>query len=244
MNAGPNVPEREGPMAGAEQNRETAGMPQTSIEDLLKAVYGLEAAKKRPSTKAVADVLGVQMASVTGMVKNLAAEGLLEHVPYHGFELTAKGRELALRMLRRHRLIELFLIQTLGLGWDEVHADAEVMEHAVSDQLVERIYTFLGKPEFDPHGSPIPDSDGTVAVRPGVPVAQLAAGDEGIVSEVEDEDPEFLRYLSSLGIKIGSPLRVMAKDPYGGLVGLRVGKRSVSMGTEAAQRVRVARSNV
>ena len=216
----------------------------TSIEDLLKTIYGLEAAKKRPSTKAVADVLGVQMASVTGMVKNLAAQGLLEHVPYHGFELTAKGRQLALRMLRRHRLIELFLMQTLGLGWDEVHADAEVMEHAVSDQLVERIYTFLGKPEFDPHGSPIPSSDGTVAVRTGVPVAQLAAGDEGIVSEVEDEDPEFLQYLSSLGIKIGSPLRVMAKDPYGGPVRLRVGKRRISMGTEAAQRVRVARSNV
>lgn len=216
----------------------------TSIEDLLKTIYGLEVAKKRPSTKAVADVLGVQMASVTGMVKNLAAQGLLEHVPYHGFELTAKGRQLALRMLRRHRLIELFLMQTLGLGWDEVHADAEVMEHAVSDQLVERIYTFLGKPEFDPHGAPIPSSDGTVAVRTGVPVAQLAAGDEGIVSEVEDEDPEFLQYLSSLGIKIGSPLRVMAKDPYGGPVRLRVGKRRISMGTEAAQRVRVARSNV
>ena len=216
----------------------------TSIEDLLKTIYGLEVAKKRPSTKAVADVLGVQMASVTGMVKNLAAQRLLEHVPYHGFELTAKGRQLALRMLRRHRLIELFLMRTLGLGWDEVHADAEVMEHAVSDQLVERIYSFLGKPEFDPHGSPIPNSDGTVAVRPGVPVAQLAAGDEGIVSEVEDEDPEFLQYLSSLGIKIGSPLRVMAKDPYGGPVRLRVGKRRISMGTEAAQRVRVARSNV
>ncbi|MCH7702789.1 MAG: metal-dependent transcriptional regulator [Planctomycetes bacterium] len=219
-------------------------MPPTSIEDLLKTIFGLEVAKKRPSTKAVADVLDIPMASVTGMVKKLAADGLLEHVPYHGFELTATGRQLALRMLRRHRLIELFLMQTLGLGWDEVHADAEVMEHAVSDQLVERIYTYLGKPEFDPHGSPIPDSDGAVAVRSGVPVAQLAAGDEGIVSEVEDEDPEFLRYLSSLGIKIGSPLRVMAKDPYGGLVGLRVGKRSVSMGTEAAQRVRVARSNV
>ena len=216
-------------------------MPQTSIEDLLKTIYGLEAAKKRPGTKTVADVLGIPMASVTGMVKNLAAEGLLEHVPYHGFELTAKGRQRAIRMLRRHRLIELFLMQTLGLGWDEVHADAEVMEHAVSDQLVERIYTFLGKPQFDPHGSPIPDSNGKVAVRSGVPIAQLAAGDEGIVSEVEDEDPAFLRYLSSLGIKLGSPLRVMAKDPYGGLVRLRMGRRRISMGSEAAERIRVAR---
>ena len=217
-------------------------MPATSVENLLKAIYGLEAANNRPSTKAVADVLGVRMASVTGKVKNLAAEGLLKHVPYHGFELTAKGRKLALRMLRRHRLIELFLMQTLGLGWDEVHADAEVMEHAVSDQLVERIDTYLGKPEFDPHGSPIPNSDGMIGAQTGVPIAQLAAGDEGIVAEVDDEDAEFLRYLSSLGIKIGSPLRVMTKDSYGGLVGLQVGKRKISMGTEAAERVRVARS--
>ncbi len=227
-------------MAGSEQKTRDGRMPKTSTEDLLKTIYGLEAAKKRPGTKAVADVLGIPMASVTGMVKNLAADALLEHVPYHGFELTAKGRQLALRMLRRHRLIELFLMQTLELGWDEVHADAEVMEHAVSDQLVERIYVYLGKPEFDPHGSPIPDSEGTVAVRSGVPITQLAPGDEGIVSEVEDEDPGFLRYLSSLGIKIGSPLRVMAKDPYGGLVRLRMGRRMISMGTEAAQRVRLA----
>ncbi len=218
-------------------------MAATSIEDLLKTTYGLEAAKKHPSTKAVADVLGVQMASVTGMVKNLAADGLLKHVPYHGFELTAKGRQLALRMLRRHRLIELFLMQTLGLGWDEVHADAEVMEHAVSDQLVERIYTYLGKPAFDPHGSPIPDSDGTVAVTLGVPITHLKTGDEGVVSEVDDEDAKFLRYLSSLGIKIGSLLRVTGKDPYGGLVRLQLGAQEVSMGTEAAERVRVGPTN-
>ena len=161
-------------------------------------------AQKRPTTKAVADLMGVQMASVTGMVKYLAAEGFLKHVPYRGFKLTPKGRDLALRMLRRHRLIELFLVRTLGLGWDEVHTDAEQMEHAVSDALIERIDDYLEHPQFDPHGAPIPGVDGKVVARSGVSIAQLKTGDDGTVIEVEDKDPYFLRFVSSLGIRIGS----------------------------------------
>ncbi len=217
-------------------------MLRTSVQDYIKAIYELEVAQKRPSTKSVADLLGVQMASVTGMVKYLAAEGFVKHVPYRGFKVTQKGRGVALRMLRRHRLIELFLVQTLGLGWDEVHADAEQMEHAVSDRLIERIYGYLGQPQFDPHGSPIPTADGKVAAGRRIPIAQLKAGHKGIVAEVEDRDPVFLRYVSSLGIKIGSTVRVIAKEPYGGPVRLRLGKRNILMGVEAAERVRVARS--
>ncbi len=217
-------------------------MLHTSVQDYIKTIYELEAACKRPSTKAVADLLGVQMASVTAMVKNLAAEGFLKHVPYRGFQLTQKGRDLALRMLRRHRLIELFLVQTLGVGWDEVHADAEQMEHAVSDWLIERIYGYLGQPQFDPHGSPIPTADGKFAAGRGIPIAQLKVGHKGTVAEVEDKDPDFLRYLSSLGIKIGSTVRLIAKEPYGGPVRLRLARRNILMGTEAAARVRIERS--
>ncbi len=217
-------------------------MLHSSVQDYIKTIYELEAAKKRPATKALADLLGVQMASVTGMVKYLAADGLLEHVPYRGFKVTQQGRDLALRMLRRHRLIELFLVQTLGLGWDEVHSDAGQMEHAVSDRLIERIYEYLGRPRFGPHGSPIPTVDGKVAAGKGVPIAQLEAGDQGTVAEVEDKDPDFLRYLSSLGIKIGSTVRLIAKEPYGGPVRLRLARRTILMGTEAAARVRIARS--
>ena len=214
-------------------------MLHTSVQDYIKTIYELEVAKKRPATKVLADLLGVQMASVTGMVKYLAVEGFLKHVPYRGFKLTPKGRGLALQMLRRHRLIELFLAQTLGLGWDEVHADAEQMEHAVSDALIERIDEYLGHPQFDPHGSPIPGVDGKVVARRGVPIAQLKAGDDGTVIEVEDKDPDFLRFVSSLGIRIGSTVEVIGTEPYGGLVRLRLGKRNVVMGTEAAARVRI-----
>ncbi len=216
-------------------------MLHTSVQDYIKTIYELEAAKKRPATKALADLLGVQMASVTGMVKYLASEGFLKYVRYRGVKLMPKGRELALRMLRRHRLIELFLAQTLRLGWDEVHADAEQMEHAVSDALIERIDEYLGHPQFDPHGAPIPGVDGKVVARRSVSIAQLKAGDDGTVIEVDDKDPDFLRFVSSLGIRIGSTVEVIGKEPYGGPVRLRLGKRNIVMGTEAAARVRIAR---
>ncbi len=214
-------------------------MLRTSVQDYIKAIYELEVAQKRPANKAVPDLLGVQMASVTGMVKYLAVEGFLKHVPYRGFKLTPKGRDLALRMLRRHRLIELFLVQTLGMGWDEVHSDAEQMEHAMSVALIERICVYLGQPQFDPHGAPIPGVDGKVVARRGVSIAQLKEGDDGTVIEVEDKDPDFLRFVSSLGIRIGSTVEVIGTEPYGGLVRLRLGKRNVVMGTEAAARVRI-----
>ena len=217
-------------------------MLHSSVQDYIKTIYELKAAKKRPATKALADLLGVQMASVTGMVKYLAAEGFLKHVPYRGFKLTPKGRDLALRMLRRHRLIELFLAQTLRLGWDEVHADAEQMEHAVSDALIERIDEYLGHPQFDPHGAAIPGVDGKVVARRGVSIAQLKAGDDGTVIEVDDKDPDFLRFVSSLGIRIGSTVEVIGNEPYGGPVRLRLGKRNIVMGKEAAARVQIAQS--
>ncbi len=216
-------------------------MLRTSVQDYIKTIYELEVAQKRPATKALADLLGVQMASVTRMVKYLAAEGFLKHAPYRGFKLTTKGRDLALRMLRRHRLIELFLVQTLGLRWDEVHNDAEQMEHAVSDALIERMDDYLGHPQFDPHGAPIPGVDGKVVARRGVSIAHLKAGDDGTVIEVEDKDPDFLRFVSSLGIRIGSTVKVVGKEPYGGPVRLRLGKRNIAMGKEAAARVRIAR---
>lgn len=154
-------------------------MLRAAVQDYIKTIYELEVARKRPSTKALADLLGVPMSAVSRRVKHLAAKGLLEHVPYRGVELTPKGRNLARRMLRRHRLIELLLVQTLGLGWDEVHGDAEQMEHAVSDVLIERIDRYLGHPRFDPHGGPSPDVEGKDVARRGVSIAQLTEGDDG-----------------------------------------------------------------
>jgi DtxR family Mn-dependent transcriptional regulator len=215
-------------------------MLSASIEDYIKGIYVLEADEHKATTKLIAQRLGVRMASVTGMLKHLAAEGYVRHKPYHGVQLTEKGRRVALDMIRRHRLIELFLSRTLGLSWDEVDADAEVLEHAVSDRLIERIYEYLGRPEFDPHGSPIPDKDGSIPPQRGVPLDQLSEGDRGRVVEVFDRDPEFLRYLTSLKLEIGSRIRIHERAPFGGPISLQLDSRKVAIGREAAAHIRVA----
>ena len=219
-------------------------MLSTSIEDYIKVIYKLEAKEQKPTTKRIAERLGVKMASVTGMMKHLAAEGYVRHKPYHGVHLTTKGRGVALDMVRRHRLIELFLARTLGLGWDEVDADAEVLEHAVSDRLIERIYEYLGRPEFDPHGAPIPAKDGPPPLRQGVPLDQLNLGQKGRIVEVSDRDAEFLRYLTKLNLKIGSVITVRDQAPFRGPITLSIGRRKVVIGRDACSRIRVSLEHV
>ena len=214
-------------------------MLSASIEDYIKAIYALEVEERKANTKRIAQRLGVKMASVTGMIKHLAAEGYVRHTPYRGVQLTDNGRRVALDLIRRHRLIELFLSTTLGLSWDEVDADAEVLEHAVSDRLIERIYEYLGCPEFDPHGSPIPGKDGSIPPRRGVPLDHLTEGDRGRVVEVSDRDPDFLRYLTKLNLKIGSKVRVRERAPFGGPITLELGSRRVAIGLEACARIRI-----
>jgi len=210
-----------------------------SIEDYIKAVYALEHEDKKASTKKLAQRLDVRMASVTGMIKHLASEGYVRHTPYRGVHLTDRGRRIALDLVRRHRLIELFLSKTLGMTWDELHADAEVLEHAVSDSLIERIYEFLGCPEFDPHGSPIPRKDGSVAPQPGVPLDQFPVGAKGTIAEVSDHDPEFLRYLTPLRLAIRSKIQVRERAPFNGPIMLECGSQTIAIGHEAASRIRV-----
>lgn len=215
-------------------------MLSTSIGDYIKAIYALEVEHDKATTKRIGHRLGVKMASVTGMVKHLASEGYARHTPYRGVQLTEKGRRVALDLIRRHRLIELFLCKTLKLSWDQVHADAEVLEHAVSDELIERIYEFLGCPAFDPHGAPIPGRDGTIAPSPGVTLESLKAGQLGKIVEVSDHDPEFLRYLTQLHLQIGSRIRVVDHAPFNGPVTLESKQGRVAISPDACARIRVA----
>ncbi len=215
-------------------------MLSASIEDYIKAIYALQSDHETASTKRIAERLGVKMASVTGMIKHLAAEGYAKHTPYRGAVLTERGKRVALGMIRRHRLIELFLASTLGLSWDEFHADAELLEHAVSDRLIERIFEYLGRPQFDPHGSPIPGRDGSMAPRHGVRLDEMAVGDAGKVVEVSGRDPDFLRYLTDLNLRIGSKIRVRDRAPFNGPITLRVGSRTIAIGYEAAARIRIS----
>lgn len=214
-------------------------MPSASIEDYIKTIYGLESRGQKPTTGRIARELGITMGSVSGRVRHLADKGYVDHRPYYGVTLTDRGRRVALKMLRRHRLIELFLVKTLGLTWDEVHADAEILEHAVSDRVLERMYEVLGQPEFDPHGSPIPDRNGKLRRHKAVRLSDLGVGARGRVVEVSDSDGAFLRYLTSVGLDVGTPVRLDDRAPFGGPLVLCIGRRQLAIGPDAAERILV-----
>ena len=187
-----------------------------AVEDYLKAVYKLQGGGAAPvSTTALADELGRSAASVTNMVKSLAENGLLEHRPYRGVRLTASGELTALRIIRRHRVLELYLIEKLGYAWDDVHAEAERLEHAASDALIDRMARALGEPAVDPHGSPIPTRSGEIAQTSWVALPALEDGCRGTVREVSDDSAEALRQLADLGLFPGTEIRMVGRGDDG-----------------------------
>ena len=216
-------------------------MASLTIENYVKTIYQLSSASdgELASTGALAEALAVSPSTVTSMLKTLSESGLAEYIPYGGAKLTDAGRTLALRVVRRHRLIELFLVKTLNLSWDEVHAEAEHMEHAVSDLLIDRIDAFLGYPKADPHGDPIPRADGTIAAASGTSLASLSAGDRFRIVRVSDQSPDFLRYLTETGLEIGSAGSVDEVRPQAGIVILRMGQRQVTLAAAMAEKLLV-----
>ncbi len=210
-----------------------------SVEDYLKAIYDLERAGEPAATTALASRLGVAPASVTGMVRRLAEAGLLTHERYRGARLTPQGRSAALRTLRRHRVIEAYLVRALGYRWDEVDPEAERLEHAASDEMVNRMAAAIGEPTSDPHGAPIPGRDGAVDEARYRPLAELAAGVSAEVMQVSDDDPSLLRYLADLAITPGSTVTIVETAPFGGPITLRVGEAMRAVGPALAERVLV-----
>lgn len=192
-------------------------------QDYLKVVWSATEWSDEPATtKLLADRMGVGPSTVSETVRRLATQGLLEHAPYGAIALTDTGRRLALAMVRRHRLIETFLVHVLGYGWDEVHDEAEVLEHAVSDTLVERIDAQLGHPVRDPHGDPIPTATGDLIRPAAVPLATAAPGTRGTVARISDADPDVLRYLDELGIGLDAAVEVVDVREYAGTMAVRL----------------------
>lgn len=209
-----------------------------STEDYLKVIYMLQELGGPAQTSAIAERLDIAPPSVTGMVKRLSESGLLEHVPYRGVQLTRAGRRAALRMVRRHRILETYLTSKLGYDWDSVHEEAERLEHAVSDELIERMAMALGNPSYDPHGAPIPTKDGLVEATEYTALADVAVGSVAEFKEVSDKDPEMLRYLASLGLRPGASFEVVGRQPFRGPVTIRLpGRppREEVVGNELAQ---------
>lgn len=212
-----------------------------STEDYLKAIYRLSGEDAPASTNAIAAHLSLAPASVSGMIKRLSEQGLLEHVPYRGVSLTAEGRRIALRMLRRHRLIEAYLVGFLGYTWDTVHEEAERLEHAVSEALIERMAHALGNPRFDPHGDPIPDADGRIAEFIYVPLTDIDAGETVVISRADTADGGRLRYLASEGLTPGTVVTIVEHQPFRGPVTVRVDGTDRIVGHELAGLVLCAR---
>ena len=199
-----------------------------SVEDYLKAIYQLSPEGRTASTSEIAHLLALSPPSVTGMVKRLSEQGLLEHVPYRGVQLTVEGRRAALKMVRRHRLIEAYLVEFLGYTWDTVHDEAERLEHAVSDTLVEQMASALGNPDFDPHGDPIPSADGFVHELSGIPLSDVPVGQRVAIHRVQESQPDRLRYMASLGLRPGVQITVIDRQPFDELVTIEVdGQRHV-----------------
>lgn len=213
-----------------------------SVEDYLKAIFDLTQDGAPASTTELALRLGVAPPSVSGMVRRLALQGLVDRVPYRGVELTEIGRQAALQVIRRHRVIETYLVQCLGLGWHEVHAEAERLEHAVSERVLERMAESLSHPEFDPHGDPIPTADGVVPSRPLQALSDIGNGQAVVLQQVLVDNGDELRYLADLGLVPGASVVVREHQPVAGVVHLTTASGEQVVGDALASKLLCTRN--
>jgi DtxR family transcriptional regulator, Mn-dependent transcriptional regulator len=213
----------------------------SAVEDYAKAIYALEtrADGSAVTTNALAERMGETAASASAMVKKLDGMGLVAHVPYKGVQLTAEGRAVALEVLRHHRLLELYLAESLGVPWDRVHDEAEVLEHVLSEELEELIAAKLGNPTHDPHGDPIPTRDGQIAEGATATLQSLEAGATGTFVRISDSDPAMLRYLAERGIAPGDGVEIVEKQPFDGPLFVRVHDEVHVLGGALARAMRV-----
>ena len=222
-------------MAAAERER-----PSEAIEDYAKAIYSLaRQGDGTATTNALAERLGVTPASVSAMVKKLDERGLVRHVRYKGVALTPEGERVALEIMRHHRLLELYLATSLGVPWDRVHDEAEVLEHVLSEDLEALIAAKLGHPTHDPHGDPIPSAELVLEDTPSVTLASLEAGASGVLARVSDSEPEMLRYLAARGIAPGARFEVLERQPFDGPLFVRFGEAVHVLGGDLARAMRV-----
>ncbi|HEX4186907.1 MAG TPA: metal-dependent transcriptional regulator [Solirubrobacteraceae bacterium] len=211
-----------------------------AVEDYSKAIFALESRTHEPvSTNALAERLGITAGSVSAMLKKLDELGLISRVPYRGVRLTSDGRRLALEIVRHHRLIESFLAEALGMPWDRVHAEAEILEHVLSEDLEQLIATKLGNPTVDPHGDPIPSAELELDERSTRSMESLEPGDSGVFVRVSDADPAMLRYLDGCGISPGERFSVRERQPFGGPLFVVFGEREHAIGGALAGAMRV-----
>ncbi len=207
------------------------------IEDYLKTIYMLREREGAATTTGIAAALSVTPASVTGMIKKLAELKLVRHTPYQGVELTRSGEKIALEMVRHHRLLELFLIEALGYSWDEVHVEADALEHVISEEFEERMEARLGFPTIDPHGDPIPAKDGSFTAVKERALLAMTVGESAQITHINDTNSDMLRYAASLGLTPTTRLTLIDVEPFGGSLRVKIGKAEKAIGRELAAQI-------
>ncbi|MEX2156648.1 MAG: metal-dependent transcriptional regulator [Gemmatimonadales bacterium] len=205
-----------------------------SVEDYLKSIFHLTSQGGFATTSDIAAMLEIAPPSVSGMMKRLSETGLIEHVPYRGVQLTPQGRRAALQMIRRHRILEVYLTRQLGYDWGDVHVEAERLEHAVSEKLIERMADALGEPRYDPHGAPIPTAAGEIEEAELVTLADAPVGADVVLRQVGDENAERLHYLAQQGLVPGTRLTIVDRQPFNGPTTVRIGADTRVVGQELA----------
>ncbi|MFJ4650141.1 metal-dependent transcriptional regulator [Nocardia sp. NPDC088792] len=234
----PVEPDRQAAATSAARVTTAAPVLSSVAQDYLKVIWtAQEWSPEKVSTKLLAEKIGVSASTVSEAVRKLADQGLVEHARYGAITLTEDGRRAAIAMVRRHRLIETFLVSELGYGWDEVHDEAEILEHAVSETLMDRIDAKLGHPDRDPHGDPIPSVDGAVPTPPARQLSDFKDGESGRVARISDSDPAMLRYFDSLGINLDTPIAIVERRDFAGSIAVLVDERTIDLGSIAAEAI-------
>lgn len=211
-----------------------------AVEDYLKVIYRIELEGNKATTTKVADALEVSSASATNMVKRLSKMGLVDYESYKGASLTKSGKKIALEIIRHHRLLELYLLEVMGYSWDEVHEEAEKLEHHISEQFEEKIAQLLDDPTHDPHGDPIPTKDGLMPEMKADPLVNAETDQEYIVNRVKDQNPDLLRYLEKIGLLPGVKIKIKEKGPFKGPITILIEGDEKVIGNDVAQNIFVA----
>lgn len=214
-------------------------MTSKSKEDYLKNIYLMQTEQKAVNTTALAGILNVSPASVSEMISRLSKEGLIKNTPYHGFKLTKSGEKIAVNLVRKHRMIEVFLHEHLNYQWDEVHQEAEGLEHVCSDTFIDKLEKYLKYPKFDPHGDPIPDKNGVLAKTPDILLSEAGKSKSYMVSKVKDTSGEVLKYISKIGIHLKSKISIIDKLNIDKSILIRLNKKEYLLSSKIAQNISV-----
>ena len=212
-------------------------MPSEHVENYLKNIYKLQSVEGKVSTSSLSDRLQISPASVSEMVRKLAIEGIVTHTPYKGVELTENGKRAALKIVRKHRLWEMFLVEVLHFGWEEIHEEAEKFEHIMSEKMEDKIDEVLGFPDVDPHGDPIPSKNGSYKNKPAIPLNEVEEGATGRIVRVNDANAELLRYASSIGISLHKRIVIKQRITFDNSLIVKIGTREITISSTLASNI-------